>query len=122
MEDYNALVYYVWKLMMYYGKSNSTVIATGAQSLSNDTGYVLQWAKSKELVDYSKYGMIRPAGNSTPTTQLPGQILFLQPVNFNKNYNPTFTLNGLLASDTSAEFICMKQGNDSITQEHYRDF
>jgi hypothetical protein len=113
MEDYSALVYYMWKLIFYHGKSNLTSTAIGAvtQQLLNTNETVLIWQDARELVDYSVYGMIRPASNVTvmPKLQM-GQILYLKPINYTATFNPMFTLQGLLANDTNAEFICMKPG------------
>ena len=110
-EDSSALAYYIWKLIMYYGKSNSTLIATGAQSVSNNGGNdsVLLWTNSREYVDYSQHGTIQSTGNFTPSPQ-PGQILFLQSLGFTSNFTPNFALKGLLNSDAKTEFICMKPG------------
>jgi hypothetical protein len=111
-EDYSALVYYIWKLITYFGKSNSTSIATGAgtEPLLNNSGHNLLWRESKGLVDYSLQGMIRPAGSVTPTLQS-GQTLFLKPFNYasNSTFSPNFTLQGIL-SNGSSEFVCMKSG------------
>jgi len=115
-EDYSALVYYVWKLITYFGKSNLTSIATGAitEPLLNNSGLVLLWRESKGLVDYSVQGMIRPAGSVTPTLQS-GQTLFLKPFNYasNSTFSPNFTLQGIL-SNGSSEFICMKPGTYNV--------
>jgi hypothetical protein len=115
-EDYSALVYYIWKLITHFGKSNSTSIATGAgtEPLLNNSGHVLLWRESKGLVDYSVQGMIRPAGSVTPTLQS-GQTLFLKPFNYasNSTFSPNFTLQGIL-SNGSSEFICLKPGKYNV--------
>jgi hypothetical protein len=110
-EDYNSLVYYIWKLIMYQKKSNSSYIATGAQLFSNDTGDMLIWTKSKEIVDNS---IMRPTGNSTAS----GQILYLQPINYSSSFNPNFTLKGIIANDMKSEFICIKPGTVSVLIFH----
>jgi hypothetical protein len=111
-EDYSALVYYIWKLITYFGKSNLTSIATGAgtEPLLDNAGHVLLWRESKRLVDYSLQGMIKPAGSVTPTPQS-GQTLFLKPFNYasNASFSPNFTLQGILSTGSS-EFVCMKPG------------
>jgi len=111
MEDYQALVYYMWKLISNFGKSNSTLVAVGAatESLQNDTGNTLLWQYSRNIVDYSLYGIIRPIQNGTQNFQQ-DQILYLQPVNYENNFNPNFKLLGLLSNDSFSEFICMKPG------------
>ena len=106
LEDYQAFVYYMWKLMAYSGKGNLTQIATGG---ATSPGNILQWQDSKELVDYSQYGMIRPAGKTTQALQQ-GQILFLRPVNYSTSFTPYFSLLAQLSSDNVSEFVCMKPG------------
>ena len=110
MEDYNAFVYYLWKLITFNGRSNSTIMATGAATgLINNSATILLWQDSKELVDFSLYGMIRPTGSVIPTL-LPGQFMFLKPFSYTNSFRPNFTLHGVLSNDANAEFICMKPG------------
>jgi hypothetical protein len=117
-EDYTALVYYMWKLITYFGKSNLTLTATGTvtQQILDGNETVLMWKDSRKLVDFSPYGMIRPSSKikAMPTLQL-GQILYLKPVDYKSTFSPNFTLEGLLANDSSSEFICMKPGRNLLT-------
>jgi hypothetical protein len=107
LEDYKALVYYIWKLILYHGISQISLIAAAGVTLSKDTDNILIWENSGETVKDFLYDVIKPSETFPPQ---PNQFLYLQSMNFSNKFRPNFTLAGILYNDTESEFICMKSG------------
>ena len=109
-EDFTMLVHIIKRLITSKKISNTTIIAVGAEVVMDDNSSVLVWKGSRSLVDYSRYGMVKPASASV---QIAGDVLFLKPMNYNLT-GFSFDLNGFLQADVAAAFVCMKAGKFSL--------
>jgi hypothetical protein len=117
-EDFTMLVHIVKRLIDSNLKSNTTVFAVGGQAVLNNNSTVLLWKNGRNLVDYSKYGMIKPYPVAIMSV-LPSYILFLRPLYYNIS-GFSFNLFGYPSTDVSAEFICMKPGTSVLAKfKHY---
>jgi hypothetical protein len=107
-EDFTMLVHIVKRLIAANQTTKTALIALGADVLVDGNSSILIWKGSRTLVDYSRYGIIRPFKGNLQVAR-PTDVLYLK----SDNYNVTgfsFGIYGYLQSDTSSTFLCMKAG------------
>ena len=108
-EDFTMLVQIIKRLIATNKILKWAWFAVGAEVVLDGNSSVLVWKNSRSLVDYSKYGMIKPAGLSAQVVR-PNLLLFLQPKNYSAS-GFSFKLLAYLNPDIASQFICMKPGN-----------
>jgi hypothetical protein len=96
------------------------MIATGGQAvLGQNNSMVLVWKTGGMLVDYSRYGMIKPYAWPVQEVLTSDHLLFLKPT-YGNTSTYSSSLYGLPGADIQANFICMKPGisNSSLKKTY----
>ena len=113
--DMKAFKLYIENLMKNYGKSYGPV-ATGAEIVNNNGSLTLVWSHSREPVNIMHTDLFQ---YSYIWRMVEGNRLFFEPYNFNSAggdsyYKPPFQLRIWLYDDSSFEFVCMKEGDETF--------